>query len=425
MLVAGAILLFGVVSRRLSGTVITPPIIFVALGLALGPAALGLLEVDMGEGGIHVLAELTLVFILFGDSARIDLRALRRELGLPIRLLGVGMPLTIGLGMVLAKLLFEELSWFEAGVLGAVLAPTDAALGQAVVSSEAVPLRIRQALNVESGLNDGIALPLVMVLAALGSAPGAGERSGLDWALFATLQVTLGPLVGVAVGWLGGKLVASADERGWMDGNFERLSGLAMALFTFGLAESVGGNGFIAAFVAGLTLGNTQRDRCEWIYEFLEAEGQLLMVLVFLFFGASLAPVAVAGADWSVLGYALLSLTVVRMLPVAVSLMGSKLRPISVAFLGWFGPRGLATVLFAILVIDEASLPHGEEIFVVALLTALLSVVAHGLTSAPGAAGYGRAVASVESCAAEHERVTEHPLRERSIGEARNRPDIE
>jgi NhaP-type Na+/H+ or K+/H+ antiporter len=359
---------------------------------------------------IHVLAELTLVLVLFGDAARIDLRALREELGLPMRLLGIGLPLTILAGALIGKLVLPNLTWLEAAALGAILAPTDAALGQAVVSAPSVPLRIRQALNVESGLNDGIALPVVLIFAALASMGGGEGRSAADWVQFAALQVTLGPLAGVTVAWIGGRLITWSDSREWMDGRFARLAGISLALLSFASAELIGGNGFIAAFVAGMTLGNSQRGKCEYLYSFLEAEGQLLTLLVFLLLGLSFAWPTLAESDGNMWLYAALSLTVVRMVPVAISMIGSGLRPPSVLFLGWFGPRGLASLLFAILILEEAALPHGQLVFDVVILTVLGSVFAHGMSAAPAATWYGKLASDASRCPAEHKAVTEHPL---------------
>jgi NhaP-type Na+/H+ or K+/H+ antiporter len=412
LVVAVLMLGFGLVSRRIEGTAVTAPMIFVAVGLAVGPHALGLVDFADGEHMLHFLAEITLIFVLFGDAARIDVRALRRELGLPVRLLAVGLPLCIGLGALTGKLLFPGLSWLEAGVLGAVLAPTDAALGQAVVSSESVPLRIRQALNVESGLNDGIALPVVMVLAALGSMAHGETRTASEWATFAALQVTLGPIAGVAVGALGARAIVGAHARGWLSESFERLSGLALALLAFGSAEAIGGNGFIAAFVAGMTLGAYAGDRCAGMHHFLEAEGQLLMLLVFLLLGAALLWPAIAHSNGAMIAYAALSLTVVRMAPAAVSMVGSGLRVPTVGFLGWFGPRGLASVLFAILIVSQADLPNGHLIFSITMLTVLGSIVLHGITAAPLAAAYGKLADDPSTCPGEHVPVFAHPLRQ-------------
>lgn len=414
ILIACFVFGFGLMSRRLAVSPLTPPLVFVGLGIAFGPWGLAWLQFDVEHGAMHVLAELTLILVLFGDAARIDLSALRQELGLPVRLLAIGMPLTILFGGLAAKWMFPELGWLEAAVLGAVLAPTDAALGQAVVSNPAVPTRVRQALNVESGLNDGIVLPVVLVLAALASMGAEMTRSASDWARFAALQVTLGPLVGVAVAWLGNRLLKWSTAKGWIEPPFERLMGLALALLAFACAEHVGGNGFIAAFVSGMMLGQWTRGRCEWLYDFLEAEGQLLMLLVFLAFGVSFAAPAFETASWSTVAYAVLSLTVIRMVPVAIALVGTGLRLPTVLFIGWFGPRGLASILFGILVLDEADLPHEAQIFELVMLTVLFSVVAHGLSAAPLARRYGAMAADRAHCAEEHQEVMEHPLRMRS-----------
>ena len=410
-LLAALILAFGLISRRLESTVVTPPMVFVLTGLAVGPSALGWLNIQLTEGALHVLAELTLVLVLFGDATRIDLKSLRHELGLPIRLLGVGLPLSMLLGAVLAKVILPELSWWEAATLGAVLAPTDAALGQAVVSSPAVPLRIRQALNVESGLNDGIALPFVLIFVSLASMGHGEMRTPQEWALFTAMQVTLGPLVGAVVSWLGGRFIHLASQAGFVDESFERLAGLALALLCFGAAELAGGNGFIAAFVGGVTFGNAYRERCRWMLTFLEAEGQLLMLMVFLGLGATLAVPALERATWPVVVYAVLSLSVVRMVPVSISLLGSGLKLPSYLFVGWFGPRGLASILYGILLLSEASAPHQEAIFHAVVLTTLMSVFLHGLTAVPGAALYGRKSQDPSACPAEHAPVVAHPHR--------------
>ena len=409
VLIAGLVFGFGLVSKRLANSFLTPPLVFVGCGILFGPGALGWLDVGVEHGAMHLLAELTLVLVLFGDAARIDWYALRRELGLPVRLLGIGLPLTIAFGAAMAKLLLPELGWFEAAVLGAVLAPTDAALGQAVVSSPAVPVRIRQALNVESGLNDGIALPAVLVLATFASMqaePGASR----NLATFAVLQVTVGPLVGLVVAWVGSHLLLQSTARGWLHPTFERLIGVALALLAFACAERLGGNGFIASFVAGLALGHWTRGRCEFLYDFLEAEGQLLMLLVFLAFGVSFAAPALEASSLASFGYAIVSLTVVRMVPVAIALIGSGVRVSTVLFLGWFGPRGLASILFGLLIVSELDLAHEALFFEVVMLTVLLSVVAHGVSAAPLARRYGQAVGTPEACPVEHEPVMEHPL---------------
>ena len=394
-LIAVLIIAFGLISARVESSVITGPMVFVLFGFVVGPAGFAFLPFDFtgddvhGLGEVtHLLAELTLVLILFIDASRIELGLLKRSHDVPLRLLIVGMPLTIIAGAAVGAVLLDVLSFWEAAVLAAILAPTDAALGQAVVSNALVPVRIRQALNVESGLNDGIALPVILILLSVADA-AHGPTAVSYWVEFVALQLIVGPLVGVAIGYAGGKLVALGSNSGWMNHSFYQLSAIGLALAAFGAAELVGGNGFIAAFAAGLTLGNAMRGHCQSLWEFGEAEGQFMTLLVFLIFGAFMIPPAMALWDWPILIYAALSLTVIRMLPVAMSLLGTRLRGISVLFLGWFGPRGIASILFTLLVLGESALPGRDIIFSVVVTTTLLSIFAHGSTAFPGSRWYG------------------------------------
>ena len=409
-LIAVFILLFGLVSRRLESTIFTAPMAFTAFGLALSPL--------VGEHAfetevIHTLAEITLALVLFSDAARIDLSLLRKDHDLPQRMLLLGLPLTIVLGTLAAAWLFAgQLGLFAAAVLASILAPTDAALGQAVVTNPRVPVRIRQALNVEGGINDGIALPAVLIFVSLAAAGQSGR--GLDyWLPFVGMQVVLGPLVGLLVGGIGGRLVSLATRTGWMNHSFQQLASLSLAIAALSLAELVHGNGFIAAFVAGITLGNLHRPICECLYEFAEAEGQLMILFTFTLFGAMLVPSALEATTPMMILYALLSLTLLRMLPVSLSLIGTRVRLETHLFLGWFGPRGIASILFGLLVLMEAEFPGRDLVFHTITVTVLLSVVLHGLTAVPGANLYGARVESMkhEDDAPEHADVGEMPLR--------------
>jgi len=411
--VALVILTFGAISRRAERSPITPPMFFIAAGCLVSEHGLDLFQLDVSGAVVHTLAELTLVVVLFTDASRIDLSCLRREESLPLRMLGIGMPLTIAAGTLVGAALLPGFGWVEAALLAAILAPTDAALGQAVVSNSMVPVRIRQTLNVESGLNDGIALPVVLVLASLAGATQS-EDAG-HWLRFAALAVTLGPAVGVAVGWVGGSWLERGVDSGWINTPFERLSSLGLAFLAFAGAELVGGNGFIAAFVAGLTLGNVGRNVCQTLYEFGETEGQLLTLLVFLIFGAVMVPSALAYVSAVTVAYALLSLTLVRVVPVAISLLGSGLRAPSVAFLGWFGPRGLASILFALVVVEEGRLSIGPLLEGVVVLTVLLSAGFHGATAYPLAWRYG-AWSSSDACPEAVAEAADLPVRVRHTG---------
>src|ERR671910_1143591 len=338
MVLAAVVFLFGLVSRRLDGTVLTAPLVFVAAGVILGPTGLGLVEFGLDEHAVLLLGEIALAIVLFTDAAGINLSALRQNEGVPLRLLGIGMPLTIALGTIIAALVLTDLAFWEAAIVGTVLAPTDAALGQAVVSNPRVPVRVRQALNVEAGLNDGLSVPFLMLFLSLAVAEEELQPASY-WIRFALEQVGLGILVGVGVGLVGGWLVNWASKREWMSGSFRRLALLALAIIAWALADQIGGNGFIAAFVGGLAVGPTVESVGEQLIRFTEAEGQLLNLSVFFIFGVLVVGL-IQPLSWEVAVYALLSLTVIRMLPVALSLMGTHLRGVSVLYMGWFGPRG-------------------------------------------------------------------------------------
>ncbi len=413
--IAAGVILFGLVSKRLEGTMLTAPMVFVIFGLVTGEAVFGAANLEFDHEFIRGLAEITLILVLFSDASRIDLKRLRRDHDLPVRTLLIGMPLTILLGLVLALAIPLGLGLWEAALLAAILAPTDAALGQTVVASPLVPPRIRQALNVEAGLNDGIALPVVLLFASLASAAHAGAGEERDWLTFGAMQITLGPIAGIVIGGVGGWLIDRCAARGWMRGTYEGLAILGLAPLAFAGAEIVGGNGFIAAFVAGLVFGNRMRARSACIFQFAEAEGQLLTLLTFLIFGSAILPEAWGNFGWMALLYAVLSLTVVRMLPVALSLLGAGVRPPTTLFLGWFGPRGLASMLFALFVLAESEIPAAAQILAVTILTVTLSILLHGVTAAPAAKWYGALTARMGE-GEEHKPVTEMPTRHDSGG---------
>jgi NhaP-type Na+/H+ or K+/H+ antiporter len=408
-IIAAVVVAYGLVSSRLDRTPITAPMVFVAAGILLGPDVLDQVGLELTTGAGLVVAEVTLVIVLFSDAARIDLAVLRENESLPARLLGIGMPLTIGLGLLAGGLLLTGIDFWEAAIIAAVLAPTDAALGQAVVSSDAVPRRIRQALNVESGLNDGLSVPFLFLFVGLAVEemdPGAAE-----WIAFAAEQIGLGALAGLAVGGIGGWLVKAATERRLMTGTFQQLTVLALAVAALALADQIGGNGFIAAFVGGLATGRITPVCGDRILDFTEDEGQLLTAVVFFIFGVGAIPFLDA-VTWEVLAFALLALTAVRMLPVALSVLGTGLRPSTVAFLGWFGPRGLASIILALVVVEEEPELAGLDVVLAAMtVTVLASVVAHGATARPLVRAYSRRAATIESGAPEHADVADMPTR--------------
>jgi sodium/hydrogen antiporter len=410
VVLATVVFAFGLVSRRLEGTVLTAPLLFVAAGVVLGPAGLALVEFELDDHTVLLLAEIALAIVLFTDAARTNLSTLRENEGLPLRLLGIGMPLTIALGTVVAAMLLTDLTFWEAAIVGTVLAPTDAALGQAVVNNPRVPTRIRQALNVEAGLNDGLSVPFLALFLTLAVAEGELQPDS-QWIRFALEQVGLGALVGVGVGLVGGWLVSRASRSGWMTDSFQRLALLALALIAWALADQIGGNGFIAAFVGGLAVGPTVEHVGERLIRFTEAEGQLLNLSVFLIFGV-LALGLIEPLSWEVALYALLSLSVIRMLPVGISLIRTRLRGVSMLFAGWFGPRGLASIVLGLIVVEEAPMLGGrDQIEAVVALTVLLSVLLHGVTAAPLSAAYARRVDGMAAHAPEKREAVELPTR--------------
>jgi NhaP-type Na+/H+ or K+/H+ antiporter len=380
-LLAALIIVYALISKRLSTTFITGPMLFAAFGLLMGPEALGIIGAQQHPELLRLLFEATLVLVLFTDAMTINARSWRKETPLPGRLLGIGLPLTIGLGFGLAAAMFTQLDIWEAALVGVILAPTDASLGLAVISNPRVPESIRHALNVESGLNDGLALPLLMIFLALTeAAEGIGPVTNPLW--FITKTVILSAFIGVAVGWVGARLVAFASKRDWMATLWRQIGVLALALLAYVLSDSFGGSGFISAWVAGFVFGLVFRDRGHRSGEFAEAMGNLLTTLSFFAFGAVILGPRLGEITWQVVLYAVLSLTVVRMLPVAVSLIRSGLSRPSVLYVGWFGPRGLASIVFATIIIEEAALPGTETIVLVMAITVGLSLLLHGATAA-------------------------------------------
>jgi sodium/hydrogen antiporter len=381
------VLAWAVTSLLLARSNITGAIVFAVAGYVLGNPSWGPLLVDVETPSVHLLAEVTLALLLFSDAARVNVSQLRRDIALPARLLGIGLPLSIVLGALLAALLLDDLSWALAGFVGATLAPTDAALSAQVINDERIPVRLRRALNVESGLNDGIATPIVVFMLAVAASQLATSGHGASAPGGALVDLALGVIVGIVVGLGSARMIAMASRRQWIIPGGRRLATLAAALASFAVAVAVDSNGFIAAFVAGIAFGAGLPEDVadvEQIGELPELVGEVMALGVWFLFGAALVPVALDHVSWSTLAYAFLSLTVVRMLPVALALVGMGLDGRTVAFVGWFGPRGLASVVFALLAVEELGESEvvGQCIAIVAL-TVLLSVVAHGVSAGP------------------------------------------
>jgi len=409
------ILAAAAISRRVQGTILTLPMLYASFGVLLGGMGLGLIHAEVESEGIRIIAELTLVLVLASDASRINLLELVRDHTLPLRLLGISLPLTMVFGTAVAAVLFGVLSFWEAAILAVILTPTDASLGQAVVSNPRVPVRIRQTLNIESGLNDGIAMPFLLLAIAMAAATGPTAGGIVAWLLSAVVQIVLGVLAGVVVGYLGVKFVERGHDLDWMSEEFQKISAVALILLAYGVAELVGGSGFIAAFCMGATAGYVGREeRGKIMSEYVEVEVQVLILLAFLIFGAVMLPPALDGLNGVVVLYAIISLTLIRMLPVAISMVGARVRPITTTFLGWFGPRGLASILYIFTVLDAEGIPGVDLIYDAAMVTVLFSIYAHGVTAAPGAKWYGRRIADIEKehrDVREMSEVSEMPLR--------------
>jgi NhaP-type Na+/H+ or K+/H+ antiporter len=405
------VLIAAAVSRRIQGTIITLPMIYTVMGLILSGRVLGLVEVGPENEFIRIVAEVTLILVLATDASRIDVRWLVKDHNLPLRLL-IGLPMMMFVGAILAAMLFAEFVFWEAAVLAVILAPTDASLGQAVVTNLKVPVRIRQTLNVESGLNDGLAMPFLLLALSLAVAE-IEAQSPLFWIGVALSQIVFGVLAGLLVGFAGGRFITWGRRSGWMSKEFQKISYLTLALLAYGAAEAVGGNGFIAAFVMGVTAASTTGGMdTESLYEYAEVEVQGLMMLTFmLVFGAVMLPLAIDQFESRMLLYAVLSLAAVRLFTVFISMLGSSVRPVTVGFLGWFGPRGVASILYLFTILGEG-LEDEILMYNVVMLTVLLSIFAHGITAAPGARWYGRKVErDLAPDGTEMAQVMEMPLR--------------
>jgi len=387
VLVSLALLGVAAVSRKLVGSPITPAILFVGFGLLVGPSGLGGIDLQSSDSAVRVLAEATLALVLFCDASRVHVGQLRRAVGVPLRLLGIGLPLTILLGTAVAAVLFGHLTAAEALILGIVLAPTDAALGQAVVTEPRVPERIRQGLNVESGLNDGICVPLLfaaVALADLESDISGGRGAGR----LVVDAIGYGLLGGVVAGVGIAMLIRIAASRRLIHSRWYPVIPAAGAGLAYGIADALGGSGFIAAFVAGVAFRLALGRDPERLNRLTEEVGDILNGVTFILFGVILLGPALSSLSWQLVVYAVLSLTLVRMVPVAVSMWGTHAGRPTLGFLGWFGPRGLASIVFAVIVVEESHLPHEHVIVLAVYLTVGLSVLVHGLSAGPLAARY-------------------------------------
>ena len=387
-IIAAVVLAYALVSRRLARTVLTGPMLFFAFGAIAGPDGLDIVDLRFDNDVLDSLARATLVLVLFNDASLIDWPVFWRNRAIPARLLGVGLPLCIGLGAVIAKLMVPGIEFWQAALVAVLLAPTDAALGQAVVTNTKVPITVRESLSVESGLNDGIASPLVPLFIAGALIEGPTESSSF-W-VTALEEIGLGLAVGVIGGLVGAVLIGRASRLRLMTRTFQQISVAVLPILFLGVSESIDGNAFIAAFVGGIVFGNVARHVPGHFFEFSEQASQVLLLVTFMLFGAMFAADAFDGLDWQVIVYAFLSLVLIRPVTAAFSLIGTGFNWRTLVFMGWFGPRGLASIVFILIVLAEEGLPGSHAMFLVVAWTVAFSIFAHGLTAQPAATLYGR-----------------------------------
>ena len=381
-ILAAFLLIYGAIAGRVERSWLSGPMVFIAVGLVLGPFGLGFVRLNLGAQGLRTLAELTLAMVLFTDAANADFDIVRRNIGIPERLLLIGLPLTIIFGFLVAMVMFPGIAPLELALLAALLAPTDAALGKPVVTNPTVPSVMREALNIESGLNDGICVPIVVLLLGLAVGTHIEHDTTIHAVTVVVEELGIGLAVGLAVTLLTIRLLRFAERRDWINTHWEEVPVVALAAACFATAQAIGGSGFIACFVGGLVVSRLRPARKEiWLGGAI-ATGEALALLTWVAFGVGALAQIIPRLTWASLTYAVLSLTVIRMVPVILCLAGTGMRLADKLFIAWFGPRGLATIVFGIIVLNE-KLPGNDTIITVAGGTVLLSVIAHGISANP------------------------------------------
>jgi NhaP-type Na+/H+ or K+/H+ antiporter len=387
-ILAAVVLVYSVVAGRVARSWLSGPILFTVAGIALGPLGLGVLQLNITAGDLRAVAEAALALVLFSDAAHADLGVVRRAVALPNRLLLIGLPLTIVLGFVLALGFFPGADLLTAALLATLLAPTDAALGAPVVTNEAVPADTREALNLESGLNDGICVPIVVILLDLAIGTEVEHSTLARIILVIVEEIGIGLAAGAVMAALAVVLLRAAERRGWTSRHWLHVPAVALAGLCFASAQAAGGSGFIACFVGGLLFGAVYRGPKDLLGG-AASTGEVLAMLTWIAFGGPVLGQLLGQMTWAMVGYAVLSLTVVRMLPVFLCLLGTSLSTGTRLFIGWFGPRGLASIVFAVIVFD-AGVAGRETVVATTACTVLLSVILHGATANPLVALLGR-----------------------------------
>lgn len=384
LILASFILLYSLFAKKIEGSAISGPFLALALGLLIGPLVLNVFVLNVESEEYRIIAELALAIVLFTDASKANIKVLESNSSLPIRLLLIGLPLTIIFGLLGGLLLFKGFSWIELGILATMLAPTDAALGKAVVSNPSVPTKIRESLNVESGLNDGICVPVLFLLIALFSSQAGADLGSFYGMILLGKEIGIGLLAGCMISFFGFKLIQYSSKRQWLSESWNTMIIIALAFSCFALAQISGGSGFIACFAGGFLFGilRSKTDLKVELFESAEGTGDTFSLVTWLIFGSLVLAAFFHDLTWQVALYAVLSLTVIRMLPVYISLFKRRVSAREKLFMGWFGPRGLASIVFAIMILD-VDLPHKSTIVLTVACTILLSVILHGFTAKP------------------------------------------
>ncbi len=380
-LLAAFLLTYSIFAGRFESRLLNGPLMFMLAGPILGPAFLGILQPRIDSHGLRILAELTLAIVLFSDAANADLKVLKAHEGLPLRLLLIGLPLTMLSGWLLGIWLFPQAPLIELALLAILLAPTDAALGKAVVTNPKVAAPVREGLNVESGLNDGICVPVLLMFLALLIEEHTQSPLSLAIELFFE-ELGIGALIGGTLTFMAWLMQRYSGKHHWQTPMWSQLTLPGLAVLCFATAQTLGGSGFIAAFVGGLLASYLFAEQKHDLLKASEEFASLLSIITWVVFGALVIPSVWSSFTVDVWLYALLSLTVIRIVPVLVSLAGTGFDFETRLFIGWFGPRGLASIVFAIMILDYP-LQTGRTLVAVAACTVLLSVLLHGLSANP------------------------------------------
>lgn len=368
------------------------PILFLGLGLLLGPGALGIIQLDPHNPILVTVASLNLALVLFLDAARFDVDELRREWRVPLLDLGPGTVLTIAGLAVFAALLLHAPP-LQAVLLGAILASTDPIVLRDVVRDERIPRSVRRTLTIEAGTNDIIVLPVVLIAIQLALAPAGGGFG--YWFGFLARLLVVSPLVGLAVGGVGGWIMGKADARYSIRREYQALYGIGLVLASYSAAQTLGGDGFLAAFFAGLAVALFEVTLCDCFMEYGEVTAEMAMLLAFILFGAVLGPLYGTIPFGLALVFAIIAIVVVRPAALGTALLRARMSPLARGFIAWFGPRGLSALLLALLAV-EAGMTGATQLLAITGVVVLVSVLVHGVSATPASRWYAKQIAQAE-----------------------------